>query len=155
MCVNPAIVSAITALVAVVVGPIVTLYVAKRQINASVLSGNRQAWINRLRDEVASLTAIVNNLPSAHANESVATTDAIAEHGRLVKMAQTVKLLINPTEEDHKKLVQLIDTAGEEVIDSINKRKADAKHFEQVAQEIVRQTQLILKREWERVKNGS
>lgn len=155
MCINPAIISAITALVAVIVAPFVTLHVAKKQINASVVSGNRQEWINRLRDEVAYLTAIVNNLPSAHANDSVTTTEAIAEHGRFVKMAQTVKLLINPTEKDHERLVELIDAAGDEIIQSIRNRKADASKFTSVAQGIVKQTQSILKREWERVKRGT
>lgn len=122
MHVDPVVISAITALFAVIVAPIVTWCVTKKEINASVVSGNRQAWINRLRDEVASLTAIVNNLPSAHANQSVTTTEAIVQHGKFVQMAQTVKLLINPTEEDHKKLVKLIDNAGDEIIQSINKR---------------------------------
>lgn len=42
-------VSACTALVASVVGPFVTLAVAKRQFNATVLSANRQKWIETLR----------------------------------------------------------------------------------------------------------
>ena len=43
-------VSACTALVTSVVGPIVTLAVARRQFNANVLSANRQKWIEELRD---------------------------------------------------------------------------------------------------------
>ena len=41
-------VSALTALVASVVGPIVTVAVAKRQITASVVSSNRHRWISEL-----------------------------------------------------------------------------------------------------------
>jgi len=37
-----------TALVAVIVGPFVTMRVARRQIKASVVSANQQAWINAL-----------------------------------------------------------------------------------------------------------
>lgn len=70
---EPAVVSAITAIVAVIVGPLVSIFVAKNQINASVVSTNRQTWINRLRDELATLVGIVHHLPSAHANKSVST----------------------------------------------------------------------------------
>jgi len=49
---EPAIVSAITALVAVIVSPLVSIIVAKNQISASVVSSSRQVWINRLRDEL-------------------------------------------------------------------------------------------------------
>ena len=154
---EPAIVSAITALVAVIIGPLVSIFVAKNQINASVVSSNRQAWINRLRDELATLAAIVHHLPSAHANGSVSTDDAIAEYGRFVEKFQVIKLLINPKENDHQELVRLIESADNKIMTSINDKKAEASEVEaaQLAgQLIVTQSQVVLKREWERVKNG-
>lgn len=53
-------ISAATALVASILGSIVTIRVAKRQFNANVLSANRQKWIEMLRDIVAELN------PSCH-----------------------------------------------------------------------------------------
>jgi hypothetical protein len=154
MSVDSAILSAITALVAVVVGPIVAVTVAKKQINATVVSGNRQVWINRLRDEVASLVAIVHYLPSAHANKSMTSEAAIEKYGQFVERAQVVKLLINPKERDHRELVHLVDTASRKLINSINSKQANAPEFEALAEEIVTHTQAVLKREWNRVKNG-
>ena len=154
MNIEPAVVSAITALVAVIVGPIITLLVARKQINASVLSGNRQQWINRLRDELASLVAIVHHLPSAHANESISTDAAIEKYGEFVEKAQTVKLLINPKEPDHTNLVKLIENASDQIIASINSNRAKASELEAAAAAIVSCAQSILKREWERVKRG-
>jgi len=52
-------VSACTALVASIVGPLVTLTVAKRQINANVLSANRQKWIENLREALAELISLL------------------------------------------------------------------------------------------------
>jgi hypothetical protein len=46
-------VSACTALVASIVGPFVTLAVARRQFSATALSANRQKWIESLRDMLA------------------------------------------------------------------------------------------------------
>ena len=154
MSLEPAVVSAVTALVAVIVGPLVSVLVAKNQINASVVSSNRQEWINRLRDELATLVGIVHHLPSAHANGSVTTNEAIAEHGKFVEQFQVIKLLINPKETDHQELVRLIELADKKIIDSINKKVAGASEFEAVGQRIVAQSQIVLKREWERVKNG-
>ena len=52
-------VSACTALVASVVGPLVTLTVAKRQFNATAISSNRYKWIETLRDELAELISLL------------------------------------------------------------------------------------------------
>ncbi len=151
---EPAVVSAVTALVAVIVGPLVSIFVAKNQINASVVSANRQTWINRLRDELATLVGIVHHLPSAHANGSVSADAAITEYGRFVEKFQVIKLLINPKETDHQELIRLIESADKKIIESINKSQANSSEFEAAGQRIVAQSQIVLKREWERVKNG-
>ena len=51
-------ISACTALVASIVAPFVTLSVARRQFNATVLSANRQKWIESLRDLLAELISL-------------------------------------------------------------------------------------------------
>lgn len=180
-------VSAVTALVAVFVGPLVSVYVtkkqigasadiakdqinattniakdqintsadvAKNQINASVVSSNRQVWINRLRDEVATLVGLIHHLPSAHANNSISNEEAIAQYGKFIEKFQVVKLLINPNEKDHKDLILLIDYASKDVIKSINSNQASVSEFNSHGEKIIAQSQIVLKREWERVKNG-
>ncbi len=52
-------VSASTALVASILGPAVSLAVARRQINASVLSANREKWIETLRTMIAELISLL------------------------------------------------------------------------------------------------
>ena len=51
------IIAAFTALVAVIVGPIVSFKIAKRQISASTVTISRQHWINDLRDAIADFNA--------------------------------------------------------------------------------------------------
>lgn len=151
---EPAVVSAITALVAIIIGPLVSICIAKNQINASVISTNRQVWINRLRDELATLVGMVHHLPSAHANDSVSTNDAIAEYGKFVEKFQVIKLLINPNEADHQELVRLIECADEKLIESINNKISNRSEFETIGRDIVTQSQIVLKKEWQRVKSG-
>ena len=52
-------VSACTALVASIAGPLVTLSVSRRQFSASVLSANRQKWIETLRDQLAEVISLI------------------------------------------------------------------------------------------------
>ena len=50
-------ISALTALVASIVSPFVTIQTAKRQINASVISANRTRWLESLREQLATLVS--------------------------------------------------------------------------------------------------
>jgi hypothetical protein len=45
-------VTASTVLISAVTGPLVSYVVARRQIRASVISNNRERWIEALRDSV-------------------------------------------------------------------------------------------------------
>ena len=114
-----AVVSAATALVAVIVGPISAYYIAKKQITASVISANRQAWINELRDHLAQVHSILFRLPMT-LKTPVATTvvtapgqfaglrDAI-EEATLIRAK--IVLMLNPKEQAHKDLAEALDAA--------------------------------------------
>jgi hypothetical protein len=69
MIVSPEWLAAATALAAVVIGPLVTIYatnkqnettlrVARDQISASTVSASRQKWIDSLRDTIAEFLAV-------------------------------------------------------------------------------------------------
>jgi uncharacterized membrane protein len=144
-------ITAATALVAVVVGPIVSVYVVRRQIRASVVSTNRQQWINNLRDTVADFVAkqtMVRTLNSkSHADDS-----SISRIEETVRLAHRIELLINPKEADHAALVELIF----QMANTMNQQNEKNKSFNagDCTERIVKLTQAILKREWDRVKRG-
>ena len=153
-------VSAATALVASIVGPVVTLAVARRQINANVVSSNRQNWIDALRDLLAELVALFasvmvvksgwksdwgGGLPALQSDRSL-----LAKLERIVLVQWKIRLLLNPTEADHRTLYRAIEGAFAHA-------KSDAFDEAELAADIERITsvaQPILKREWERVKRG-
>lgn len=154
-------VSACTALFASIVGPIVTLAVAKRQFNATVLSANRQKWIETLRDMLAELVSLLVGalvIRSKWRDKWDKGLGALSEDPRLldklerVVLAQSkIHLMLNPTEADHQRLYHAIDTAfkrlqSDEAIDS--EIESDIKNITTLAQS-------ILKREWQRVKMGT
>jgi len=153
-------VSACTALTASIVGPIVTLKVARRQFNATVLSGNRQKWIEALRDTLAELisllaTALVIKSKWKDKWEGGrgplnAEPALLDKFERIVLTQAKIQLLINPVDPDHQQLDRAVDVAArrlqsEEALDS---------ETEQDIRSIVALGQSILKREWQRVKKG-
>ena len=118
-------VSACTALVASIAGPLVTLAVARRQFNANVLSANRQKWIETFRDLLAELISllvavlIVKTGWKDQWNKGLGpiTSDPtlLSKLERIVLVQWKIRLLINPTEADHQELYQTIERAFQRI----------------------------------------
>jgi len=146
-----ALIAAITALCSVVLGPLVSLWVAQKQAGVSVLSGNRQAWINTLRDHISEFLAI---LAVVHAGEWSDRTEKEydEELKRLMLVGSKIRLMLNPKEEDHERLSGLLTEAFGTVRARAKDEKLNGGTGAKLAAEIVPLAQSILKREWERVK---
>ncbi|MFM7000012.1 MAG: hypothetical protein ACKOXU_02965 [Limnohabitans sp.] len=143
-----AILSAATALSAVVLGPIVSLWAARRQSRVTVLSSNRQAWINTLRDLLAECMAISGFIHIADwSGRKQSEFDEKMERFALV--VSKIRLMLNPKEQDHKRLDEML---GELMNSMRSLNEKDAFKGAQIMKDFVPLTQTILKREWERVK---
>lgn len=147
--------SVVVALTAVVVGPLISLRVAKKQIDSSkavadlqaranVLSKNRQDWINTLRIEIAGFIASATMvLPML-----LTQKDSLEMHKLLSQLAlhlAKTKLLINPEEEDHRILISKMEDVANHVFSFKGQPH-------ELTGELVGLAQKVLKREWERVK---
>jgi hypothetical protein len=154
-------VSACTALTASIVGPVVTLTVAKRQFNATVLSGNRQKWIEALRDTLAELISL---LATALVIKSKwkdkwergrgplnAEPTLLDKFERIILTQAKIQLLINPVDPDHQQLDRAIDIAQRR----LQSEDAVETETENDIRTIVALGQAILKNEWQRVKKGN
>jgi len=159
-------ISACTALVASIAGPFVTLAVAKRNFNATVISANRQKWIELLRETLAELVslfvaALLVKVKWKHQREQhkwdhgrgalIAEPALLDKVQRMVLAQAKIRLLLNPGEADHQRLYSAIDAAGKRL------QSEDALESETEAdiEAITKLAQVILKREWLRVKHGS
>jgi vacuolar-type H+-ATPase subunit E/Vma4 len=149
------ILSPLIALTAVVVGPVVSLKVARRQAEvarsvadlqarSNVLSKSRQDWINALRSEVASFIAtshmIIPTLVSQKASEEMQKLLS-----QLTLHRAKTTLLINPKELDHQALVDKMNEVTNHVL-GFKGQPTD------LTSELTILAQTVLKREWERVK---
>ena len=157
---------AVTALVAVIVGPIVTLYVARhqnstalavarQQIHAELVSASRQQWINALRDAVAEFlaTALMVGVRRAETVQDEAVGEQSQRLARVALLRTKINLLVNPNEADHQRLTALIETATKAVLSIKAADDATASGFGDTQRQIIQVTQQVLKREWERVKS--
>ena len=159
-----AIISAATALIAVVVGPISAYLIAKRQITATVVSTNRQAWINQLRDHLSQLHSLLFRLPMALKIPGGILTgqqgsglfdryNAALDEAALLRAK--IVLMLNPKEPPHVDLAQLLDkalSAASEAAISESQPKLD--ELLGYREQLTSMSQKILKAEWVRVKAG-
>jgi hypothetical protein len=154
-------VSAATALVASIVGPLVTLSVGRRQFAATVLSTNRQRWIEHLRDLLAEFIAQLGTVWVIRATWQgkwdkglapiAADPTRLEKMQRLLLVQWKIRLMLNPTESDHQELYAAIEKA----LDRLREERSDESETAADIETISRLGQTILKREWQRVKQGT
>jgi len=146
---------AATALIAVIVGPITSIYVTRRQIRASVVSTNRQAWINSLRDTIADYLSAEQVVFISKHSEFWEKPDVQQALEKLILLEYRIRLLINPKEPDHAKLIELILKESTNLTKSLESPPTEFSEDERYSDdEIITLAQSILKREWKRVQNG-
>ena len=103
--------SACTALIATIVGPLVALTVARRQFIATAISGNRNKWIENLRDELAELISLLAAALVVkskwkdrwESGRGPLSDPVLLEKYEHIVLAQAkIQLLINPGDSDHR-----------------------------------------------------
>lgn len=151
-----ALLSSLTALVAVIVAPLVQSRVAKRQIWAATVSANRQAWINLLRDTLATLHAYSSDVREFRVS---GTSDPLLAKEVQEKARQATLLLakltlfLNPNEQEQQQLLGAVIRLWN-ISDSTTPNNPKGDDWQRAAQEMTALGQQILKSEWERVKRG-
>lgn len=148
------IISAATALAAVVIGPLVSVYITKKQIRADVVSTNRQQWINSLRDQISIFIRDVRFLAIAYSVNAIEPREAWDRYEEMVLTLERLQLMLNPNEAEHVELLRLVSSAKELVLDSMKSKESDGIELHRAADRIIPLSQQILKSEWVRVKNG-
>lgn len=115
------------------------------QARASSVSNNRQGWINALRDEVTGFLTDAG-IVTVVRDEMAMTDERSREQLRIERALSAhifkVRLLLNPTEGESTELIEKMEEAQRE---GLTKQRRE---------DIVLQTQSILKTEWKRVKSG-
>lgn len=157
---------ALTALVAVIVGPLLQWKIARRQI-ADNISAKRQNWIDELRKDAAEYLTLVGRIQEMRRptpglpleDQKLVFEENAAAHSKALELSLRMRLRLNPKEGDHNELLRLFnelaraspDPTPGETTDDVARELAT---FRAARENVVRQLQTILKSEWERVKSG-
>lgn len=155
------VISAITALTASIVGPLVSIYVARAQIRATTRSANRQKWIEEFRDTMARFCGQVAVATQIHETIVVqghvsipAESHALRDFEQLIYTATRIRLLINPLDPEHRELstaingLLLLFTAEDKSI-SVQREVRDR------TKSITDKGLLIIRAEWGLIQHGA
>ena len=144
------ILSLIVAVLAVVVAPWVSLTIAKRQMRTSLETADkhitapmRQAWINKLRELLAEFTS-----RSMRYHVAGFEGESNEKNMRLLFVLDHIRLMLNPNEDDHQRLEDLMNRMMIEIQDE----KEQTDEFPKLWADAVSLSRTILKSEWDRVK---
>ncbi len=158
-------ISAIIALFAVVFGPVVTLFLADRQITANrnlaaeqisqarrtsnkqAVGPMRQGWINSLRERIAALVASSGGIVALReVGDDV--NDVLVKVVSLNQTYNEILLMLNPQKSDHAVLEQTID----KLMTLIRNPASDFAEVQRAGYAITFAARAVLKREWDRIK---
>jgi len=153
-------VSALTALIASIAGPIVTIYVARTQFKTTVRSANRQRWIDEFRDLIAHFCSELAT--SAQVREKIvrdgrivvqAESAFLSSYEKLVYTANKIRLMINPLEQEHQRLIEVMNGLLARFLTASAEDELQSEGQKIVGQ-IVTMSVEIIRGEWLRVQRG-
>ena len=155
------ILSLTVALLAVFVGPWVSWIMTKRQLesaqrlansqlessrrvaNKQIIAPMRQAWINELRKKIAELSS-----SALHYFVTGYEQRKDEECKRLTELEQEIILTVNPRENEHLFLLTTI----REMISALERGRQHDDEFIDAQKKMMELAQIILKTEWNRVR---
>lgn len=143
-------ISALTALGAVILSPLIAYLSVYYQIKKSVLSTNRQKWIDNLRSAVSEYCGLMNSLNQARSLNHQTYDDIYPKFQKSFELESKIMLLLNPNEEKHKKITDLTTQGRLSVFGTNDKYRPEI--WNEVWFELIRVSSSILKEEWSRVK---
>lgn len=158
------------ALLSLVGAALGSWWAGRKRIGIEVLSKNRQEWINDLRRQVSEFTSVATELAVDIVDKKMTTKYEISEQREIIKnihkliiIRDYLILLLNPDEKDSQNInINIKDTLITiNVLHNTDKQKISdgiaIKHSEKIVSHITKltkNTQLVLKTEWKRVKKG-
>jgi hypothetical protein len=150
-------VTACTALVSAAAGPLASVVVASRQARVSLISANRERWLEALRDSIADYVAIALSAAALQEARQEAPVAAVRDDPELWHVVEGVArartralLMLNPVEPGHLELTAAIDRSYRILVHGAARVEAIAP----ILDALTDAGRSVLKAEWSRVKRG-
>lgn len=143
-------ISALTALGAVILSPLVAYLSVFYQIKKTVLSTNRQKWIDDLRSAISEYCGLMNSLNQARSLNHLSYQEVYPQLQKSFELESRIALLLNPNEEKHRKISDLTTEGRVSVFGTDDKYNPEI--WNEAWYEIISVSSSIFKEEWSRVK---
>lgn len=137
--------SVLVSLVAVIVGPFVSLKISKRQM----ISPIRQKWIDELRELMSVILSECQNVIIMGEGRGLLNDEKSNEalHQKLLYLEKKLSLMLDPCEGDHIALLSSVS----DITDAVHHGVENLINFGASVGCSTQLTQKILKNEWERI----
>lgn len=149
----------------------ITYAVAKKNINAAGVTQFRQKWIDNLRESISlfiTQAEMISILPfEEEVDEDEIDEDEYeiieeptnedpyyAHFKELIQMQHKIELLLNPNEDDHNEIVNLLEEIRIWVHEQNVSEEVHEEKLEKLIKKLMDVTKRVLKREWSIVKKG-
>jgi hypothetical protein len=112
--------------------------------NQSKVSEFRQTWINALREDIALLISQAFEIHAAGSVEEVSSS-----FSKVQEATARIRLRLNPAEVESKAIISAMAQLRERI-----HSESTFEHVNTAVNELTEATQVVLKKEWRRVKSG-
>jgi hypothetical protein len=150
-------ITATAALLASILGPLVTLSVARHQFRANVIANNRHRRIETFRDHLSELLSLINaaQVIKRHTagrwREGLADNPALGEKLERAFMAMAeIRLLTSPGAPEHRRLNEHLAAA----LAHLQSDELRETELAACVEEVMALGRNIIRHEWGRVKRG-
>lgn len=130
---------------------VVTYIIAKKQITNAGVTQFRQNWIDNLRDAISLFIAKAEMISVLERDDD----ENYREHFKeLSQMQHKVELLLNPNENDHQEIVDLLEGIRDTIHDDEMDDETLDEKIDELIDKLLDVSKRVLKREWNVVKKG-
>ena len=150
-------VTACTALVSAAAGPLVSIVVSSRQIRTTLISSNRERWIEALRDSVAEYVALAVSAAILREALRKDAFQAVRDDPQLARLVERlalarnrIMLMLHPAKTVHDELKVAIEDADRLLLET----EVTLGQMTGRVDAVIRAGRSVLQVEWARVKRG-
>lgn len=132
--------------------------IALTEIKKTVISENRQKWLNDLRDLVSEFIALMQlidlTFPQVHDKKEAFTPENMERYNKMFVLETKIQLMLNLKEPKHNDLLTELRNYDFINESTLTQEQREEKHEsnKKATERVVQLTQEILKEEWERIK---
>jgi hypothetical protein len=151
-------ITATSALVSGIAGPLVSMRVARHQAKAAVIVTSRERWTEALRDAIAEYVSVAASVVTLAAGSggSIGEVARVNEEfrrvaERMILVRSKILLMTNPNRNVHSDLHQGIEAVHSALISS---EPMTLGHWQSLMETITHAGRAILKEEWQRLERG-